>query len=71
MAVPRKILLVPVLAALSSSFLPQGSEAALIHRYSFTTDTSDAVGGANATLFNGATVSQGKLALDAGSSYGT
>ena len=64
MAVPRKILPCLVLAALSSTFLPHGSEAALIRRYSFTSDASDAVGGPNATLFNGATVSQEKLVLD-------
>jgi len=64
MTVPRKILLCLVLAALFSSFLQHGSEAALIHRYSFTTDASDPVGGANATLSNGATVSQGTLTLD-------
>ena len=69
MAVPRKILLGLVLVALSSSFLPHGSQAALIHRYSFTTDTTDAVGGANATLHNGATVSLGKLVLDGINDY--
>src|SRR5262245_4204716 len=69
MAVPRKILLCLVLGALSSSFFPHGSEAAMVHRYSFTTDASDAVGGANATLFNGATVSAGKLAFGSTNGY--
>src|SRR5262245_21828050 len=69
MAVPRKILLCLVLGALSSSFFPHGSEAAMVHRYSFTTDASDAVGGANATLFNGATVSSGKLMFGSTNGY--
>ena len=41
----------------------------LAHRYSFTTDGSDSVGGANGTLMGGATVSGGKLVLDG--SFGT
>jgi hypothetical protein len=36
----------------------------LIHRYSFTTDASDSVGGANGTLMNAATVSGGQLQLN-------
>jgi len=41
----------------------------LTHRYSFTTDASDSVGGANGTLMGAATVSGGKLVLDG--SFGT
>jgi PEP-CTERM motif-containing protein len=37
------------------------AQAALTHRYSFTTDASDSVGGANGTLRNIATVSGGQL----------
>lgn len=38
--------------------------AVLAHRYSFTTDASDSVGGANGTLNGTATVSGGQLVLD-------
>jgi hypothetical protein len=37
---------------------------ALLHRYSFTTDASDSVGGANGQLFNTATVSNNQVYLD-------
>lgn len=40
------------------------ASAALTHRYSFTTDASDSVGGANGTLMNSATVSGGALQLN-------
>jgi hypothetical protein len=40
------------------------AHAALTHRYSFGTDASDSVGGANGTLFNSATVSGGQLQLN-------
>ena len=39
--------------------------AALTHEYSFTTDASDSIGGANGTLVNTATVSGGQLQLNA------
>ncbi len=38
--------------------------AVLTHRYSFTNDASDSVGGANGTLMGTATVSSGKAVLD-------
>lgn len=38
--------------------------AVLAHRYSFTTDASDSVGGANGTLFGTANVTGGQLVLD-------
>jgi hypothetical protein len=38
----------------------------LVHRYSFTTDASDSIGGANGTLTGDATVSGGQLVLDGG-----
>ncbi len=44
--------------ALSGSLAPQ-ARAALTHRYSFTTDATDSVGGANGTPQNGATFSGG------------
>lgn len=39
------------------------NEAALTHRYSFTSDASDSVGGANGTLQGAATISGGQLQL--------
>ena len=41
----------------------------LAHRYSFTTDASDSIGGANGTLMGNATVSGGQVVLDG--SFGT
>jgi len=38
--------------------------AVLAHRYSFTTDAADSIGGANGTLMGSATVSGGKVVLD-------
>ncbi len=38
--------------------------ATLAHRYSFTTDASDSVGGANGMLMGGASVAGGKVVLD-------
>lgn len=43
--------------------------AVLTHRYSFTTDASDSVGGANGTLYGSANVTGGQLVLDG--SFGT
>ena len=40
------------------------AQAQLAHRYSFATDASDSVGGANGTLVNSATVSGGQLQLN-------
>jgi PEP-CTERM motif-containing protein len=40
------------------------AQAQLAHRYSFTTDASDSVGGANGTLVNSANVSGGQLQLN-------
>lgn len=45
----------------SALILP--ASASLTHRYSFTTDASNSVGGANGTLMNGATVSGGAVTL--------
>jgi hypothetical protein len=43
--------------------------AVLTHRYSFTSDANDSVGGANGTLANGATVAGGKAVLDGNAAY--
>ncbi|MCX5804530.1 MAG: hypothetical protein NT010_00470 [Proteobacteria bacterium] len=43
--------------------------AGMIHYYSFTTDASDQVGGANGTLTNGASVAYGVLHLDGSNDY--
>jgi hypothetical protein len=45
------------------------AQATLIDRYSFDTDGTDSVGGNNATLFNGASVSGGALQLDGTNQY--
>lgn len=43
---------------------PAIGQADIIHRYSFTTDTSDSVGGANGNLNGNAVVMDGQLVLD-------
>lgn len=48
-----------VLCGFLVATLLQSSQAALTHRYSFTADASDSVGGANGTPQNGATISAG------------
>ena len=59
-------------AVLAASMTVASLQAQLIHRYSFTTDGTDSVGGANATLHNLATVTGGALTLNAlGSTSGT
>ncbi|MGA2441010.1 MAG: PEP-CTERM sorting domain-containing protein [Tepidisphaeraceae bacterium] len=55
----------PKFFAVGSLLLGASSlNAALIHRYSFTTDASDSVGAANGTLMNSATVAGGQLQLN-------
>lgn len=60
------------IAALSVLFalgaLP-GWAQTLTHQYTFNTDASDSVGGANGTLFNGASISGGRLLLDGVDDY--
>jgi hypothetical protein len=51
----------------SSATVEVQNQAVLAHRYSFTTDASDSVGGANGTLVGTANVSGGQLQLDGGS----
>lgn len=59
-------------AVLAASMTVTSLQAQLIHRYSFTTDGTDSVGGANATLHNLATVTGGALTLNAlGATSGT
>lgn len=50
----------------SSATVTVRNDAVLTHRYSFTTDASDSVGGANGTLMGTASVSGGQLQLDGG-----
>lgn len=45
------------------------ASATLLHRWSFDSDGSDSVGGANATLLNGASISSGALQLDGVNDY--
>ena len=47
----------------NSATIAVKNEATLTHRYSFTTDPSDSVGGADGTLQGAATVSSGQLQL--------
>jgi hypothetical protein len=58
---PQRYACVTGLVALG---LCQSANAALTHRYSFATDASDSVGGANGTLMNTATVAGGQLQLN-------
>jgi hypothetical protein len=51
----------------SSATVRVQNQALLAHRYSFTTDASDSVGGANGTLVGTANVSGGQVQLDGGS----
>jgi len=60
--------LVSVWAVLALS-LTQCSAANLLHRYPFTTDATDVVGGANGQLLGGATVSGGAVVLNGSSAY--
>ena len=57
--------------ALALGFLVPAApaSAALLHQYSFNNTTSDSVGGMNATLNGGASVSGGSLALNGTSAY--
>jgi hypothetical protein len=51
----------------SSAVVQVGDQSVLTHRYSFTSDASDSVGGANGTLVGTASVSGGQVQLDGGS----
>ncbi|MBR5978847.1 MAG: hypothetical protein IK033_07615, partial [Verrucomicrobia bacterium] len=46
-------------------------EAILTHRYSFTSDASDSVGGANGTLYGSATIENGTVVMASGGTSGT
>ncbi len=54
------------LGKMSSAVVRVANQAVLTHRYSFTTDDSDSVGGANGTNEGTAAVSGGALQLDGG-----
>ena len=59
-----------VLAVLAMLFgWSSGAFAGIIHYYPFTTDATDAVGGANGTLVGGASVVGGELVLDGVTDY--
>lgn len=60
------VLLSLVLTALSFS---SRSDAALVHRYSFTSDASDAAGAAHGTLQGGATLSGGAVVLNGSTAF--
>ncbi len=45
------------------------ANAAMVHRYSFDTDASDSIGGADGTLVNGASVSGGQALFDGSNDY--
>ena len=51
-------------ATSSPALLIVGAANFLNHRYSFTTDASDSIGGANGTLYGAANVTGGQLVLD-------
>ncbi len=51
----------------SSATVSVANQAVLAHRYSFTNDASDSVGGADGTLVGTASVSGGQVQLDGGS----
>jgi Concanavalin A-like lectin/glucanases superfamily len=50
----------------SSATIQVENGAVLTHRYSFTSDASDSIGGANGTLMGTASISGGQLQLDGG-----
>jgi hypothetical protein len=60
----RELMTIGLAVAAISAIFAATSQAALTHRYSFTTDASDSVGAANGTLKNVATVSGGKLQMN-------
>jgi hypothetical protein len=59
-----------VLAAMVGLLIVGGAaNADIVHRYSFTNDASDSVGGADGVLFGGASVSGGQLVLNGVDGY--
>ena len=63
-----KLKVVSVWACLAFSLI-HGTAANLVHRYPFTADASDVVGGANGQLVNGATVSGGAVVLNGSGAF--
>jgi len=55
--------------ALATQVFNQVSAATLEHRYSFTTDANDTIGGAHGTLLGGATISDGAVVLNGSGAY--
>src|ERR1039457_4134614 len=72
-SVPMKTLAFPAFLTLvlTVALSPARSSGAgsLAHRYSFTTNASDSVGGADGVLRGGATISGGAVVLDGVSGY--
>jgi hypothetical protein len=68
-SLPRLIL--PLALSLACAVVAPShlSAASLIHRYSFSTNADDSIGGANGTLQGGATISGGAVVLDGSSGY--
>jgi len=62
-------MLVLGLAALIQPLTAGPSSAEIVHRWSFGSDASDSVGGANGSLEGGATVSDGRVVLDGQNAY--
>jgi len=54
------------LAVFCCALALSANAATVVHRYSFNTDGSDSIGGANATLLGGASVTGGQLVLPGG-----
>src|ERR1035437_5521452 len=67
-AMKRKVVLACACLAFVLSALP-GFAASLTHRYPFSANASDTVGGANGQLVGGATISGGAVVLDGSSGY--
>ena len=58
-----------VFALAAPAVLAQPAVPGLTHRYSFATDGSDSLAGANGTLMGNAVVTNGSLVLDGASSF--
>jgi hypothetical protein len=57
------------LVAVATLFIAQPASAELVHRWSFTTDAADSVGGAHGSLLGGAAVDGGRVHLDGVAAY--
>lgn len=66
---PRKVNLLQWAAVFQLVVVTSAAQAALMHRYSFTSDASDSVGTAHGTLQAGATIAGGQAVLGGGSQH--